>query len=298
MNEPFRAGYVAIVGRPNVGKSTLMNHLIGQKLSITSRKPQTTRHRIIGIQTLAAGQLIYVDTPGIHRQGRKAMNRYLNRTAALSLDGVDLILFVVEAGQWQEDDQQVLGYLQQQSQPVIAVVNKIDQLPRREALLPLLEQLTQRGEFIEVVPVAALKQTNLERLQQRVLSYLPLSEPIYPDDQLTDRSERFLAAEIVREKLTRQLGNELPYALTVEIEQFTIDKGLLRIAALIWVEREGQKRIIIGKGGERLKLVGAQARADMEQLFGHKIYLQLWVKIKQGWSDSERLLGQLGYGEP
>ena len=292
---PFRSGYVAIVGRPNVGKSTLMNHILGQKISITSDKPQTTRHRILGIKTEAGYQAIYVDTPGLHLNAKKAMNRYMNRAATTSLQDVDLILFVVDAARWTEEDENVLQRLSGQPTPVVLVVNKVDRIADKEQLLPLLQTLAQKMDFAAVLPVSALKGVNLQGLEKEVMKSLPESESIFPEEYITDRSERFLAAEIVREKLMRTMGKELPYATTVEIEQFKDDNGLLRINGLIWVERASQKKIVIGRGGERLKEIGRQARIDMERLFGAKVFLQLWVKVKEGWSDNERILGSLGY---
>lgn len=292
---PFRSGYVAIVGRPNVGKSTLMNHILGQKISITSSKPQTTRHRILGIKTEANFQAIYVDTPGLHLNAKKAMNRYMNRAATTSLEDVDLILFVVDAGRWTEEDENVLKRLQGQKVPVVLVVNKVDQVQDKESLLPLLKTLSEKMAFAAVLPLSALKGTNVDDLEREVLKSLPESAAIYPEEYITDRSERFLAAEIIREKLMRSMGKELPYATTVEIEQFKNDEGLLRINGLIWVERASQKKIVIGRGGDRLKEIGKQARIDMERLFDAKVFLQLWVKVKEGWSDNERILGSLGY---
>lgn len=291
----FRSGYVAIVGRPNVGKSTLMNHILGQKISITSHKPQTTRHRILGIKTEADYQAIYVDTPGLHLNAKKAMNRYMNRAATTSLEDVDLILFVVDAARWSDEDDNVLKRLGNQSTPVVLVVNKVDKIKDKEQLLPLLQSLSEKMAFAAVLPLSALKGTNVQELEKEVLKALPESEAIYPEEYVTDRSERFLAAEIVREKLMRNMGKELPYATTVEIEQFKEEDGLLRIHGLIWVERASQKKIVIGRGGERLKEIGKQARIDMERLFDAKVFLQLWVKIKEGWSDNERILGSLGY---
>jgi len=293
---PFRSGYVAIVGRPNVGKSTLMNRLLGQKISITSSRPQTTRHRIIGIHTAADHQAVYVDTPGLHREAKKAMNRYLNRAAGSSLIGVQLVLMVIEAGRWSEEDEDVLTRVQQSGAPAVLVINKVDRLPDKAALLPLMQQLATRGEFVEMVPLSALQNDNLAALEQCVAQRLPVGEPLYPEDQVTDRSVRFLAAELVREKLMRRLGKELPYAVTVEIEQFREDQhGTIHIAALIWVERDSQKRIVIGSGGQQLKQVGIDAREALQQLLDQRVYLQLWVKVKAGWSDSERLLNTLGY---
>lgn len=291
----FRSGYVAIVGRPNVGKSTLMNRILGQKISITSNKPQTTRHRILGIKTEENYQAVYVDTPGLHLNAKKAMNRYMNRAASSSLEDVDLILFVIDALKWTDEDESVLKRLRDQSVPVVLVVNKIDYLKEKEQLLPLLQQLAEKMAFHAVLPLSALKGNNVAELEKEVVRALPESEPIYSEEYVTDRSERFLAAEIIREKLMRSMGKELPYSVAVEIEQFKDDNGLLRINALIWVERDSQKRIVIGKGGEQLKNVGKQSRIDMEKLFDAKVFLQLWVKVKEGWSDNERILQSLGY---
>lgn len=293
----FRCGYIALVGRPNVGKSTLLNRLLGQKLSITADKPQTTRHRIVGIKTVEDAQLLYVDTPGLHTDARKAMNRYLNRAAGSALHDVDVIVMVVEAQKWTDDDQAVLDRLREASAPVFAVVNKVDRLKDKAALLPFLEALSQRFAFEEIVPVSAQTGSNVERLEQTLKERLPEGEPVYEADQLTDRSSRFLAAEMIREKLTRRLQRELPYALTVEIEQFKDVDGVLHIDGLIWVERESQKSIVIGKSGAMLKEVGRQARADMEKMFGAKVYLRLWVKAKEGWSDDERSLKNLGFSD-
>jgi GTP-binding protein Era len=286
---------VAIVGRPNVGKSTLMNHILGQKISITSSKPQTTRHRILGIKTEEGYQAIYVDTPGLHLNAKKAMNRYMNRAASTSLDDVDLILFVIDAARWTDEDENVLQRLLGQKTPVVLVVNKVDKIKDKEQLLPLLQELSGKMDFSAVLPLSALKGANVQQLEKEVIKALPESEMIYPEDYVTDRSERFMAAEIIREKLMRTMGKELPYATTVEIEQFHNDDGLLRINGLIWVERASQKKIVIGRGGERLKEIGKQARIDMERLFEAKVFLQLWVKVKEGWSDNERLLNSLGY---
>lgn len=293
----FRCGYVAIVGRPNVGKSTLLNHILGQKLSITSRKPQTTRHRILGIVTRGNTQTVYVDTPGIHGEERKAINRYMNRTATSALRDVDLALFVVDGMKWTPDDELVMEKIRAASVPVMLVINKVDTVDDKEALLPRIDDLIKQYGFAEVVPVSALKGHNVERLQELVAARLPVSPPFFPEDQITDRSPRFLAAEIVREKIMRQLGEEVPYELTVEIEEFKEEGRLRRIGALILVEREGQKAIVIGDGGQRLKRIGTEARQDMEKLFDAKIMLSLWVKVKGGWSDDERALKSLGYDD-
>lgn len=295
---PFRSGYVAIIGRPNVGKSTLINRILGQKLCITSRRPQTTRHRILGIKTTAEGQFIYVDTPGMHSDGKKAMNRYMNRAAAASIDDVDVVLFVVEGLKWTEDDQRVLKRIQQDARsPVILVLNKADKLSDKSDLLPQIQQLAPQYDFAAVVPISARKGMNTDVLEQEIAKLMPEGEMIFDEDQLTDRSSRFLAGEIVREKLFRYLGQELPYSLTVEIEQFEEEEGMFRIGAFVYVERSGQKSIVIGKKGEQLKLIGQDARLEMEQLFGCKVFLQIWVKVREGWSDNERMLRNLGYND-
>ena len=291
----YRCGYVSIVGRPNVGKSTLLNHILGQKLSITSRKPQTTRHRILGIVSRDNVQVIYVDTPGIHGEERKAINRYMNRAATSALRDVDVVLFVIDALKWTTDDELVLEKLKTSKLPVILVINKVDTVDDKAAILPLIEKLSQRMAFVDVLPVSALRGHNLEELHSAVGKRLPLSPPFFDEGQITDRSQRFLAAEMVREKIMRQLGEEIPYELTVEIEEFKKEGKLLRISACILVEREGQKKIVIGDGGSRLKLIGTEARLDMVKMFDSKIMLALWVKVKGGWSDDERALKSLGY---
>lgn len=292
-----RCGYVAIVGRPNVGKSTLLNHLLGQKISITSRKPQTTRHRVLGIMTEADHQIIYVDTPGLHKRAEKAINRYMNRAASAAIRDVDLVVFVVDRTAWTEEDAMVLEQIRQAGLPCLLVVNKIDLLEDKTGLLPLLSSLDEKGDFVAIMPVSALRRHNVVELEQEILKYLPLSEHFFPEDQITDRSQRFLAAEIVREKIMRQLGEELPYAITVEIEEFGLDREVLHISALILVERKGQKKILVGEGGSRLRSIGSDARRDMEQLFDSKVMLRLWVKVKSGWSDDERALRSLGYDD-
>lgn len=293
----FRCGLVALVGRPNVGKSTLLNRILGQKISITSSKPQTTRHRILGIKTAAQAQVVYVDTPGLHRGGKRALNRALNRAASDAIADVDLVVFVVEAGHWTDEDELVLQRLGQAGLPVLLAVNKIDRLTDRAQLLPELQSLAARFDFAEVLPLSATRGENLDRLEQCVTARLPEGPPYFPEEQITDRSERFLAAELIREKLFRRLGQELPYGLTVQIEQFKDDDGLLRIHGLVWVERDSQKAIVIGKGGAMLKQIGREARLDMERLFGAKVFLQLWVKVKSGWADDERALRSLGIDE-
>jgi len=300
MNEQqaFRSGYVAIIGRPNVGKSTLINRVLGQKLCITSRRPQTTRHRILGIKTTEDSQLIYVDTPGIHSDGKRAMNRYMNRAAAASVEDVDVVVFVIEGMKWTDEDERVLNKLQQNtSKPVILAMNKIDKLEDKATLLPQVEKIAEKFNFAAIVPLSARRGINIESLEESIYALMPEGEMIFDEDQLTDRSSRFLAAEMVREKLFRHLGQELPYSLTVDIEQFEDDNGMYRISAVIYVERNGQKSIVIGKKGELLKQVGKDAREDMEKLFGCKVFLQLWVKVREGWSDNERMLRNLGYND-
>lgn len=292
-----RCGYVVIVGRPNVGKSTLLNHLLGQKLSITSRKPQTTRHRLLGIKTNGNTQVIFVDTPGLHQRQHNAMNRYLNRAATGSLVGVDVIVWLVEVRQWTDEDSYVLDAVAPATIPVILGVNKIDKLSDKKVLLPELQTLATRGDFAEIFPLSARNGDNLLELEAKITQLLPQRPWLFPADQITDRSERFLAAEIVREKLVRRLGAELPYRLTVQIEHFDSQKALTRISALIWVERPGQKAIVIGAKGSMLKAVGEEARKDMEIMLGCKVFLQLWVKVKQGWCDDERALRQLGFSD-
>ncbi len=292
-----RTGFVAIVGRPNVGKSTLMNHILGQKLSITSRKPQTTRHQILGIKTEDEKQIIFVDTPGIHKINDKAINRYMNRAATTAVKDVDLIVMMVDRMRWTDEDEMVLQTIKQQRAPVILVVNKIDFIKEKEALLPYLQELSEKHSFDQIIPLSAKTGNNLDRLEQLIDSYLPESPYFYPEDQITDRSSRFLAAELVREKIMRQLGDELPYSMTVEIEEFTHDGRLIEISALILVERSSQKSIVIGEKGSRLKQIGQEARKDMEALFDCKVMLNLWVKVKSNWSDDERALRSLGYDD-
>ncbi|ROS04714.1 GTP-binding protein Era [Sinobacterium caligoides] len=292
-----RSGYVALVGRPNVGKSTILNHILGQKISITSRKPQTTRHRVLGIKTEGDFQTMYVDTPGLHRVQKKAINRYMNKAASSSIKEVDVIVFVVDKLQWTDEDEMVVEQLKQARSPVILAINKIDQIDDKGALLPHLQMLSSKLSFSAVVPISALDGHNLENLEAEIGQLLPLGMHFFPEDQITDRSSRFLAAEIVREKIMRQLGDELPYEMTVEIETFEDDGEIITINALILVERDSQKSIVIGKGGKRLKLIGQEARRDMERMFDGKVMLKTWVKVKGGWSDDERALRSLGYDD-
>lgn len=292
-----RCGYVAIVGRPNVGKSTLLNHILGQKISITSRKPQTTRHQVLGIKTEDTHQIIFVDTPGLHKEAHKAINRYMNKAASSAIKGVDLVLFVVDRTAWTDEDEMVLEHVKRSGLPAMLVVNKVDLLEDKSVLLPHLQSLAEKGDFAAIVPLSALRQHNVEELEREILNYMPESEHFFPEDQITDRSQRFLAAEIVREKITRQMGDELPYSVAVEIEEFGMQGEILHISALILVERKGQKKIIIGEKGARLRTIGTDARQDMELLFDAKVMLRLWVKVKSGWSDDERALRSLGYDD-
>jgi len=290
-----RCGYVAIVGRPNVGKSTLLNHLLGQKLSITSRKPQTTRHTLLGIKTEGDTQLIFVDTPGIHTNQEKAINRVMNRSAMSAMTDVDAVVFVVDRLEWSSADEYVARQVKNCGAPVIVAVNKVDLIEDKGELLPHLQFVSEQVGACEVVPLSALRQTNLARLEEQLVALMPFNRHFFPEDQITDRTERFLAAELVREKITRQLGAELPYQITVEIENFTRDERIIHIDALILVERDGQKKIIIGEKGERIKKIGQQARQDMELMFDQKVMLKTWVKVRSGWSDDERALRSLGY---
>ena len=297
MEHDSRCGYVALVGRPNVGKSTLLNHILGQKISITSRKPQTTRHRILGIKTEAGTQTIYVDTPGIHSDQPRAINRQMNRTATSVLQDVDVVVLLIDKLRWTDEDDLVLSHLAQVQAPVILAINKVDQIDDKEALLPFIEELSERYAFKEIVPVSALKGSNLDTLERLIGKLLPATEYFFPEDQITDRNLRFIAAELIREKIMRQLGEELPYATAVEIEKFSQQHDMIHIDATILVERAGQKGIVIGKGGERLKKIGTDARQDMEQTFDSRVMLNLWVKVRSGWSDDERALQSLGYSD-
>ena len=297
MTVPTHAGYVALLGRPNVGKSTLLNRLVGQKLSITAPKPQTTRHVILGIQTLPEAQIVYVDTPGLH-QGRRAMSRYLNRAAASVLGYVDVVVFLIEALRWTDEDEDVLQRLADFPGPVVLAVNKADRIADKTRLLPFLQDMAGRRAFVEIVPLSALKGDNVAALEQVIARLLPVGDFLFPADQITTASERFLAAELIREKLTRLLREELPYALTVEIERFAEEERLTRIHALIWVERASQKGIVIGEKGATLREVGRQARQDLERLLGRPVFLETWVKVREGWSDDERALRSLGYADP
>lgn len=289
---------IAIVGRPNVGKSTLLNKIVEQKVSITSRKPQTTRHRIMGIHTEDNYQAVYVDTPGLHIEEKRAINRLMNRAASSSIGDVELIIFVVEGTLWNQDDEMVLNKVKDSGRPVLVVMNKSDQVKEKEEILHHMQWLSEQHDFVGIVPVSAKIGKNIDMVKEEVKSRLPECEFYFPEDYVTDRSMRFLAAEIVREKLMRFMGDELPYSVTVEIEQFKWqDNGVWQINALILVERESQKRMVIGNKGEKLKVIGREARRDLEDMLDNKVFLELWVKVKSGWADDERALRSLGYGE-
>jgi GTP-binding protein Era len=289
-----RCGLVAIVGRPNVGKSTLLNALVGQKISITSRKAQTTRHRITGVRTVGAAQFVFVDTPGFQTQHGTALNRTLNRTVRASVADVDIVLFLVEAGRFGLDDAKVLALLPP-GKPVILVANKLDAVRRRTEMLPWLKGMQERHAFAEYVPMSARRAADVDRLLQIVQPYLPEQAWLYDEDALTDRSDRFLASEIIREKLFRLTGDELPYASTVVIDKFEEEGGLRRIGASIVVEREAHKGMVIGERGERLKRIGSEARQELEHLMQAKVFLELWVKVRSGWADDETHLRSYGY---
>ncbi len=290
----IRSGYIAIVGRPNVGKSTLLNRLVGEKISIVSRKAQTTRHRITGIVTQPDAQYVFVDTPGFQTKYANALNRAMNRGVTQTLSDVDLVLFVIEAGRYDAKDLAVVRLLPK-DRPVILVVNKTDQFKDRNELLPFLAKVSADYDYAAIVPVSATKGRQTDQLLAEACKHLPNDGLMFPEDDLTDKSERFLAAEYIREKVFRLLGDELPYSTTVEVEKFEVEGELRRIFAAIVVDREGHKAIVIGKGGESLKRIASEARQDMERLFGSKVYLEIWVKVKSGWNDDERLLKSLGY---
>ena len=296
-NSTTRSGLVTLAGRPNVGKSTLLNRLVGRKISITSPRAQTTRHRLLGIKTTEQAQIVYVDTPGLHTDNKGMMNRQMNRVADASLHGVDCIVLLIAASGWARGDEYPLERAAQQGIPVILAINKLDLLKDRSELLPLMEMSGRKAEFAEIVPFSARPGPNPDDLKKAILKSLPQQPFLYPEDQVSDRGERFLASELIREQIFRGFQQEVPYATAVSIEQFRRAKGALRIEATIWVEREGQKPILIGKDGQRLKTVGTRSRLAMQKLFGGKVHLQLWVKVREGWSDSERALRSLGYSD-
>ena len=298
---PHRSGSIAVIGRPNVGKSTLTNALVGAKVSIVSNRPQTTRHRLLGIATFPEGQIALVDTPGLHKQEGKfsasAMSKVMNRAARGAIQDVDAALMVIEAGRWDEADTLAYNVLSDSGIPVMLVVNKVDQIKLKAELLPFLTRITEDRTFASVHLISALKRNGLEQLVRVMLALLPEAPPMFGEDEITDRSQRFMAGELLREQLMRQLGNELPYATTVEIERFAEEEGLLRIGAVIWVERESQKSIVIGKGGARLKEIGSKARLQMERMFDCKVFLETWVRVREGWSGDAAALRAFGYNE-
>ncbi|MFI3274081.1 GTPase Era [Vibrio sp.] len=295
--ENQHCGFIAIVGRPNVGKSTLLNHILGQKISITSRKPQTTRHRIMGVETEGDYQAIFVDTPGLHIEEKRAINRLMNRAANSSLSDVNLVFFLVDGSHWTDDDEMVLNKLKKTDFPVVLCINKVDNVQDRTNVMQHMMEVSKKMDFIDVVPISAKQGKNIDVLRKHVREHLPKATHHFPEEYVTDRSQRFMASEIIREKLMRFTGDELPYSVTVEIERFDYnpDNDGFHINALILVERTGQKKMVIGKAGEKIKTIGREARIDMEELFGRKVYLETWVKVKSGWADDERALRSLGY---
>jgi GTP-binding protein Era len=290
----FRAGFAALVGRPNVGKSTLLNALVGHKLSIVTPRPQTTRHRILGIYTDAEAQIAFVDTPGLHKEAGRALNKAMNRAAAAALEDADLVVFVIEAPRWYEEDELVLDRIVRSSRPAVVAVNKIDLVHPRERLLPYLAQLSTRYEFRAIVPVSALKKDAIEALRRTIAAQLPHSPVLFPDGELTDRDVKFRIGEMIREKLTLELNQEVPYGIAVEVERLAEEDGQLAVDACIWVDREGQKPIVIGAKGERLKRVGRSARLTLNEILGQRLHLTLWVKVRENWADNARALKELG----
>lgn len=295
MNQTSRCGYIAIIGRPNVGKSTLLNCILGTKVSITSPKPQTTRDQILGIKTIGLDQAVYIDTPGLHESGKRAMNRYMNRLASSVIDDADLILFMVEANHWSDEDEAVLLKLEQTKAPVILVINKVDQLKDRALALPFIDKLKNKFNFTDIFPLSAIKADNVTALETEIAKFLPEGPHLFSDEQITDKNIRFQIAEIVREKIIKLTEQEIPYSVSVEIEDYKETEKLVEISVVIWVEREGQKAIVIGKGGELLKRIGTLARKDIEKVVNQKVFLRLWVKVKDNWADDERALKSLGY---
>lgn len=293
----MHCGYVALLGRPNVGKSTLLNRILGQKISITSRKPQTTRHRILGIKTTTDVQAIYVDTPGFHKSEKRLLNRYLNIISRSSATDVDVVVFMVDANKWTDDDDRVLKMLEQVQAPVILVLNKSDRLKAKEMLLPIMADMNTKRDFVAIIPLSAKTGENIDLLEQKVAELLPEGEAFYPQDQVTDKTERFLAAELIREQLINMLGQELPYTLSVEINQFKVTAKRYDIDATIWVDKKGQKPIVLGHKGERIKAISTQSRLAMEKLFDTKVVLHVWVKVKEGWASDERAIMSLVYGD-
>ncbi len=294
-NSSYKSGYVALIGAPNAGKSTLLNYLLGQKVSITSRKPQTTRHRILGIKSEETSQVVYVDTPGMHLGGKKALNKYLNRTADASMLGVDVIVWLKDDIRWDDIDDAILKKLKEAGTPVVLALNKVDKVSDKSKLLPFIERISEQYDFKSIIPISALTGKQLVEFEKLILDLLPEGTPLFPEEQITDKSERFMASEIIREKLTRRLGQELPHSLSISVEQFKVEEKIVRIYATVWVERKGQKNIVIGPKGAGLKDTGMKARIDLEEMLDSKVYLSLWVKVKKGWSENEREIASLGY---
>jgi len=295
-------GYIAIIGRPNVGKSTLLNRVLGQKVSIISKKPQTTRHKLLGIKTVGAYQFVYIDTPGLHENPKHKINYLMIKSAVSAINDVDMIIFMVNSRYWTDDDEAILQRLSKVKVPILVVINKIDRISDKKKLLPIIKSLSDKLNAANIqpkalIPISAKHGNGVSLLEKDLKTLLPASPHFFPEDQITDRSDRFLASELIREKLMRILGEEIPHSLTVEIEQYKLKGKILHISAVIWVERKGQKVIVIGEGGERLKKVGQEARIEMERAFETKVFLQLWVKIKRGWTDDARALRNLGYGD-
>ena len=297
MAEITRCGYIAIIGRPNVGKSTLLNYILGQKISITSRKPQTTRQQILGVKTTDDAQAIYVDTPGLQQNNKNALNRYMNRAATAIIAGVDAIIFMVIAEHWQEEDDWILAKIKQANCPLILVINKIDRMADKNNLLPLIKHYNEKADFSVIIPISAKSAADVKNLETAITDFLPKGPQQFPSEQITDRSQRFLTAEIVREKIMRQTGNEIPYSVALEVEEYQEKQNIIHIGVLIIVDKRSQKSIIIGHKGERLKEIGRQARLDLENMLQNKVFLRLWVKIREGWADDERALRSLGYRE-
>jgi len=294
----YRSGFVAVVGRPNVGKSTLINAVMGKKVTIVTSRPQTTRHRILAVRTAEHTQIIFVDTPGLHRNAGKAMNRMMNRTAASALADADLVLFVIEAGRWTEEDDDVLKRVRTAGVPAIALLNKIDEVHPKDRLLKAIDELSQRHSFVEIIPISARKHDNLDVVLGSIPNHLPESPPLFPAETQTDRGPEFFAAEIIREKLTVQMRQELPYGLTVQIERYEQEQRGIAVNAVIWVERDSQKGIVVGKGGRMLKKIGKEARLELAEALQQPVHLELWVKVKDNWADNEKDLMSLGYESP
>lgn len=296
-NPNFRAGYIAIVGRPNVGKSTLLNYILGEKLAITSRKPQTTRQNLLGIHNRPDTQFIFVDTPGLHLSGNKKINQYMNKSARQATEFVDVIIHISDGTRWTDDDDYALKLLQNTDKPVIHVINKMDLLKDTKEMIPLIESAAEKFNYTDIIPLSALKNTNIDRLLDVVAKYLPLSEPIFPLDQITTASMRFIVSEIVREKLFKILHQELPYSLAVITDSYKEDDTHIEVFVTIMLDKASHKPMVIGKGGKILKMIGSQARKELIELTGKKVMLKTWVKIKENWSDNDKTLHQLGLGQ-